>query len=64
MAKRFATRIGAIRANRFAEKKLFSERLSDSREVPQKRDSQKGAQFGNAHTIRANQAIRVKRFGT
>ena len=72
MARRFATRIGGIRANRFAEKNLFSQRASDSGESPQSFDSQflpppppearfakEEVEFGNPETIRENQAIRA-----
>ena len=50
MARRFATRIRAIRANRFPEKPLFSQRARDSRESPQTCDLQffaPGARFAN-----------------
>ena len=57
----------SIRANWFAEGTLFSERSSNSLESPQtcdsrcssalKRNSQKGVQFRNCESIRANQAI-------
>ena len=61
----------SIRANRCDEEKLFSERASDSRELPQTSDLQfltppprspirkEGVQFRNPETIRENQAIRA-----
>ena len=71
MARRFATRIGSIRANRFAEEKpifitckRFARIASDLRFAifsPPKRDSQKKkeVQFGNPETIRENRVIRA-----
>ena len=71
MAQRFATRIGPIRVNRFAEKPLYFHKVRAIRASvgsnlrltifgPTKRDSQKkGVWFGKPETIRENQAIRA-----
>ena len=59
-------RIGAIRANRFAVKPLFSSCPSDSRQTfdslffnPRSAIRKKGVQFRSPETIRENQAIRA-----
>ena len=71
MARRFATRIGAISANRFAENKKkpifitcerFARIVSNPLRFallspPKVRFAKKGVQFGNPEATRENQAI-------
>ena len=73
MAWRFATRIGAIRGNRFARidsqktpyfhnvRAIRANRLKPaiSSSWPPKRDSQEQVQLGNPETIREKRAIRA-----
>ena len=72
MARRLATRIGAIRTNRFARIDLQKNPCNNFHNVPaicvnrlktairpRSAIRKKGVQFGNPKTIRENQAIRA-----
>ena len=77
MARRFTSRIRAIRANRFtridSQMKTYFHNVRATRAnrlkpairnfwPPDARFAKKGVQFGNTETIRANQAICANRF--
>ena len=61
MAPRFATRIGTIRANRFALKTSYfhDERAIRANPLSEVRFGKKRVQFWNPEMIRENQAIRA-----